>query len=100
MPAAKNPANRWSEKEWRNALRKSVAKREGKGPQYLERIADRVVQAALNGDMAAAKEIGDRLDGKPAQSIDVAVTDERNVMRAPQPAASAEDWHTTLPKPH
>ena len=34
----------------------------------LERMADKVVKLALDGDMQAVKEIGDRLDGKPAQS--------------------------------
>ncbi len=34
-------------------------------------IADKCDQAALGGDMGAIKEIGDRLDGKPAQSHEV-----------------------------
>lgn len=33
-------------------------------PKRLERLADVVVEQALGGDMAAAREIGDRLDGK------------------------------------
>lgn len=33
----------------------------------LRRIADKVVTAAEEGDLQAAKEIADRLDGKPAQ---------------------------------
>ena len=36
-------------------------------------MALRLVTKALEGDVAALKEIGDRLDGKPAQAVDVEV---------------------------
>ena len=66
------------DKPWRDALRKAVAKRDGRGnsPKYLERIADRVVKDAEQGVVPAYKEIGDRLDGKAVQGVqlDVAVT--------------------------
>src|SRR5580765_7222682 len=38
--------------------------------QALELIADMTVQQALCGDLAARKEIGDRLDGRAAQTIE------------------------------
>ena len=41
------------------------------GRKKLARLADRCVEAALGGDMTAMKEIGDRLDGKPRQSMDM-----------------------------
>lgn len=37
--------------------------------EALRRVAEVVVQKALAGDKDAVKEIGDRLDGKPAQAI-------------------------------
>lgn len=37
--------------------------------QALRKVAEVVVQKALMGDKDAVKEIGDRLDGKPAQAI-------------------------------
>lgn len=43
----------------------------GQSAQFLERLADQVVTKALAGDMVAAKEIGDRLDGKPHQTAEV-----------------------------
>ena len=51
---------------WRQALQRAMNRRmEGAGsPKRLERLADVVVEAALAGDMAAVREIGDRLDGK------------------------------------
>jgi hypothetical protein len=38
--------------------------------QALELIADMTVQQSLCGDVAARKEIGDRLDGRPPQTIE------------------------------
>lgn len=72
MAAAKKPVPYKSEKPWRDALQRAVKRRsEGKGsPQALDRLADRLVATALEGDVAALKEIGDRLDGKPTQQID------------------------------
>jgi hypothetical protein len=54
------------ETPWRHALMRAVNRRmKGEGsPKRLERLADVVVEAAMAGDMAAAREIGDRLDGK------------------------------------
>ena len=72
MAAAKNPGNRKAEKLWRDAIMRAVKRSEGKGdPKALERLADKIVQMALDGDMAAIKEIGDRLDGRATQPIEV-----------------------------
>ena len=38
----------------------------------LDDLADKFVEAVEKGELAAFKELGDRLDGKPAQSITVA----------------------------
>jgi hypothetical protein len=55
------------EKYWRDALMLAV-KREGKDKRpIIAAIADKCVDAALDGDMQAIKEIGDRLDGKSIQ---------------------------------
>jgi len=65
------------DKFWSAALQRAV-KREsaGKGSeQWLDVIAARVVKAAADGDMVAAKEIGDRLDGKPVARNEVSGPD-------------------------
>lgn len=57
-------------KPWRDAIMRAVSRREsGADPQALEKIADKLVASALNGDMQAMKEIGDRMDGRPAQAV-------------------------------
>ena len=67
-------ANPKTDKIWADALRRAVMRRiegeEGK-PQKIERIADKVVELALDGKVDAIKEIGDRLDGRPKQAMDV-----------------------------
>lgn len=61
--------NKGQDKPWREALWKAVCELEA-GDKQLARIAKAVVKAAAAGDMQAAREIGDRLDGKPRQEID------------------------------
>jgi len=53
-------------KEWFDAIRKVCVQR-----QALEKIAEVVVDAALAGEQWAVQEIGNRFDGKPAQSVDL-----------------------------
>jgi len=40
----------------------------------LRQLATRVVDEAIGGNITAAKEIGDRLDGKATQAVDMKVT--------------------------
>ena len=62
--------------EWRAAIRKAVHElRAVSGDKKAEKIkaitllARRLVAKALDGDVAAMKEIGDRLDGKATQAV-------------------------------
>lgn len=52
-------------KAWFDALRKECVQRDA-----LASIAKVVVDKALDGEMWAIQEIGNRMDGKPAQSVD------------------------------
>lgn len=65
------------QKDWAEALRRAVNRESGgKGsPKWLDVIANRVVEAAADGDAQAYKEIGDRLDGKPKQTQEVSGPD-------------------------
>ena len=65
-----NPGGRPAERPWRDALMLALKERTGKAktdPQRLRKVAEAVVAAAIDGDMQAAREIGDRLDGKATQ---------------------------------
>src|SRR5882757_2286400 len=62
-------------RKWQEAIDRALKRFEDKrskiqAGQALDRIAKKVVKAALEGDWWAVTEIGNRLDGKPAQTID------------------------------
>jgi hypothetical protein len=56
-------------KRWQKAIERALARAGGDIDAGLAPIADSVVAAARSGDKDAWREIGDRLDGKPAQTI-------------------------------
>jgi hypothetical protein len=66
-----NPGGRVKDKPWRDALMVALSRPDPENPdrKMLARIAEQVVAAAAEGKMDAAKEIGDRVDGKPPQAI-------------------------------
>ena len=60
-------------KLWTDAIKRALARTAPEGDRTvqagLDRLADRLVEAAGNGDQWALREIGDRVEGKPAQVI-------------------------------
>ena len=56
-------------REWRQAIRRALAHKYGSYDEGLLALAGKLIESAETGDMAALREIGDREDGKPAQSI-------------------------------
>ena len=62
------------------------------GVKAIHKIADAVVTAAMTGDMQAAREIGDRLDGKPRQEIEATVESHHFVIEAPAPQDNTLEW--------
>ena len=55
--------------EYRQALRKAMAHDSGTASKALQKVAKMCLDAALEGQQWAIKEIADRFDGKPAQSV-------------------------------
>lgn len=64
-----NPDGGRKQKLWRDALMRAIKRREESDPQALEKLADRLLKKIEADDVVAMKEVGDRLDGKPAQAI-------------------------------
>lgn len=61
-------------KVWRAAIdraleRRSLSRKDG--IQEIDALADRLLDAVSSGDLPALKEFGDRLDGKPAQAVEM-----------------------------
>lgn len=69
-------------KEWFDALRYALANYEDddvKRGQALKKIGKTLIAKALEGDMQAIKEIGDRIDGKAVQVIDATIEEVTSV---------------------
>ncbi len=70
MAAAQGNQYAAKAKRWQKALERALAHKFGDVDEGLTAVAKKVVEAASErGDKDAWKEIGDRIDGKPAQTI-------------------------------
>lgn len=63
-----NPRGQQRDKPFRDALRMELAAI-GEDKKALREIARQLIDKAIKGEDAAIREIADRMDGKPAQSI-------------------------------
>ena len=70
--AARGPK---SDKLWSDAVRLAALRMDddgtGKKRRRLSIIADNLCKAAMGGDIQAIKEVGDRIDGKSKQAVDM-----------------------------
>ena len=92
-----NPAGRAIEKPFADALRMEI-KAAGEDHHQLRVIARKLLDKASKGDMQAINCLADRLDGRPAQALEVN-TSESFVMRIPEPAGTVEEWQARIAKP-
>lgn len=74
-------------KPWEGAIRRALARAEGTIDKGLDRVADKLVAAAIEGDPGARAEIGNRLDGKPTEHVQV----EQEVTVTLEPVSRIED---------
>ena len=58
-------------KVWHAAIMRALERRKPANERIkaIDELADKLIELVATGDLAALKEFGDRLDGKPAQSI-------------------------------
>lgn len=60
-------------KIWQQAIKRALARKVNSTVDAgLDSLADKLVEAGLNGDQWALIEIGNRMDGRPAQEVDIA----------------------------
>lgn len=60
--------NAGKNKVWIAALNRAIAQDDG---ERLRKAAEKLIDLAVAGEVAALKELGDRLDGKPHQSTSI-----------------------------
>lgn len=73
--APKGNANASRGRVWRDAIERALDKRNHRmkdQAKAIDELAERLLQAADAGDVSALRELGDRLEGKPAQDLNVA----------------------------
>lgn len=55
---------------WRDAINRALEKRsKAEQIEAIDELAEKLLERAEAGDIAALKELGDRLEGKPTQTI-------------------------------
>lgn len=70
MPAPVGNRNAAKGRIWEEALKRALARASGKSVDAgLDTIADHVISQAQSGEQWAVIELGNRLDGRPAQVI-------------------------------
>lgn len=76
MGAPVGNTNAVKAKRWTQAIDRALEARSKRdGIEALDDLAERLLKNCEMGDMAALKELGDRLEGKPMQSTTVANED-------------------------
>lgn len=75
--APKGNKNAAKSKPWQDAINRALA-RYGNGDKDggLNRLADELIKKCEEGDLSALKELGDRIEGKAAQSVTLSGDDE------------------------
>lgn len=79
----RNPTgkNGREQKPWADAIKRALARAEHdpKGAhRRLNALAEQLLDKAAIGDLAAIKELGDRLDGRAPQYTDLTINDRRS----------------------
>lgn len=70
MGAPEGNNNAGKNREWKAAIGRALTKRGlGDRAKALDDLAEKLLSNCDTGDMAALKELGDRVDGKVAQAI-------------------------------
>ena len=66
-----NNNNATKARSWAEAIDKALKQCKDGKPQKLRALADKIIDMAMAGDMAAMREIGDRVDGKALAHVHV-----------------------------
>jgi hypothetical protein len=77
QPGNQNPA---AGKRWRLAIEKALEKRGPSMVEALAEVAEQLITKASEGDISALKELGDRIDGKSVQGVELSGKDGKDLV--------------------
>lgn len=78
QPGNRNAANA---KVWKAAVMRALDKTGTDRKKAIDALAAALVEKGLTGDVAALKEIGDRVDGKSAQAINLGGQEDNPIVQ-------------------
>lgn len=78
--APKGNQNAKKAKIWTAAIERALEKRSKAAFDEIDRLAEKLLDQCAEGDLQALKELGDRLEGKPGQSVVVGGDSENPVV--------------------
>lgn len=88
-----NPKGPPKTRPFTDALHMALAEEcEIKKKRKLRLIAENLVDAAVEGEPWAIKEVMDRVDGKPAQTADISVTGDHTVTHVSESLPETTAW--------
>ena len=81
-------------KPWRDAINRALARYgEGSMDGGLNKLADELIMKCADADLGFLKEMGDRIEGRPAQSLTVGSDPENPLLIQPvRPKITEEEW--------
>jgi hypothetical protein len=96
MGAPKGNRNAAKGRIWTQAIERALERRKSRGKQIkaIDMIADKLLDQAQAGDLQALKELGDRLEGKPTQQVELGGIPENPIRVQPwnlQPVKPAKE---------
>lgn len=71
---------------------KSRSLTDPQGRTYAQVIAEKLVEQAAAGDLAAAREVADRAEGRPSQALQIGVGIHRAIFEEHPPDETREQW--------
>src|SRR5690242_6236255 len=88
-----NPGGRPKERPFADALHLALAEEDPVTKvRKLRRIADKLVEAAVDGEAWAIKEVMDRIDGKPVQSAEINGAINHSHTHESEPVSETAEW--------
>ncbi len=97
--APKGNKNAAKNKPWQDAINRALARYgEGSKDGGLNKLADKLLIKCADGDLSALKELGDRIEGKPAQSVTLAGDEDNPLHVKTELANKAYDFLGIKPK--